>query len=82
MALKYVSKSIVVDAEAWTGDEDVMERFLGELFLIVDTDERLRVDNSKHGFTWASLGDMVVKYPDGDYDVYLADEFVANFERV
>lgn len=81
MPVKYVKKAVVVEAEPWTGDEEVMEKFLGELFLIVDTDERLRIDTLE-GHMWANLGDFVIKGVKGEFYPCKPDVFELTYDKV
>lgn len=81
MGVKYVKKAIVIEALPWTGDEDAMREFLGALFLIIDTDERLRLETLE-GPMWASLGDFVIQGVKGEYYPCKPDVFALTYDKV
>lgn len=79
--LKYVKKAVIVDALPWTGDEEAMAEFMGELFVPVDEDERLRIDTLE-GTMWANLGDFVIRGVKGEYYPCKPDVFALTYDRV
>lgn len=81
MAVKYVKKAVIIEALAWTGDEEEMMDFLGELFLIVDTDERLRIDTLE-GPIYANLGDFIIKGVKGEFYPCKPDIFAMSYDKV
>lgn len=81
MGVKYVKKAIVIEALPWTGDEDAMQEFLGELFLIIDTDERLRIETLE-GPIWANLGDFIICGVKGEYYPCKPDVFALTYDKV
>lgn len=78
---KYVKKPLEVEALQWSGNEEEMVEFLGELFLVVDTNERLRI-NTLEGPMWANLGDYIIKGIKGEYYPCREDIFYATYDRV
>lgn len=81
MSVKYVKKAVIVEALPWTGDEEEMMEFLGELFLIVDTDERLRIDTLE-GPIWANLGDFIIEGVQGEFYPCKPDIFAMSYDKV
>lgn len=81
MIQKYVKKPLEVEALQWSGNEEEMVEFLGELFLVVDTNERLRI-NTLEGPMWANLGDYIIKGIKGEYYPCREDIFYATYDRV
>lgn len=81
MGLKYVKKSVIVEAMQWTGDEEAMREFLGQLFLIVGVDNKLRLETLE-GPIWASIGDFVIKGIRGEYYPCKPDIFELSYDRV
>lgn len=79
--VKYVKKAVIVEALTWTGDEEEMMDFLGELFLIVDTDERLRIDTLE-GPIYANLGDFIIKGVKGEFYPCKPDIFAMSYDKV
>lgn len=81
MTKKYVKKPLEVDALQWSGNEEEMQEYLGELFLVVDTNERLRIDTLE-GPMWANLGDYIIKGIKGEYYPCREDIFYATYDQV
>lgn len=81
MAPQYIKKSVIVEALVWDGNEDSMQEFLGELFLIIDHHERLRIDTLE-GIMWANLGDFIIKGVKGEFYPCKPDIFELTYDRV
>lgn len=81
MAPRYIKKAVVVEALQWDGNEEAMKDFMGELFLIVDRDERLRIDTLE-GPMWASLGDYIICGVRGEYYPCKPDIFKMTYDKV
>lgn len=81
MADKYVKKPVQVEALQWTGDEDAMREFLGELFLIIDNNERLRIDTLE-GEIWGNLGDYIIQGVQGEFYPCKPSIFELTYDKV
>lgn len=80
--MKYVKKAVIVEALPWTGDNvDQLAEFMGELFLIVGQDEKIRIDTLE-GPIWASLGDFIIKGLQGEYYPCKPDIFAMTYDKV
>lgn len=78
---RYVKKAFEVEALQWTGNEDEMAQFLGELFCLVDVDDRLLIDTLE-GQMRANLGDYVIKGVEGEYYPCRQDIFEKTYDKV
>lgn len=78
---KYVKKPIKIEALQWSGNEEEMQHFLGELFLVVDMNERLRIETLE-GPMWANLGDYIIKGIAGEYYPCREDIFYNSYDQV
>lgn len=78
---KYVKKPIKIEALQWSGNEEEMQQFLGELFLVVDMNERLRIETLE-GPMWANLGDYIIKGIAGEYYPCREDIFYNSYDQV
>lgn len=81
MAAQYVKKPVVVEAIEWTGDEDEARDFMGVLFLIIDQDERLRIETLE-GPMWTNLGDYIIRGVKGEYYPCKPDVFALSYDKV
>lgn len=81
MAAKYVKKPVVIEAMEWTGDEDAVRDFMGVLFLILDHNERLRIETLE-GPMWANLGDYIICGVKGEFYPCKPDVFAMTYDRV
>lgn len=81
MADKYVKKPVQVEVLQWTGDEDAMREFLGELFLIIDNNERLRIDTLEGEF-WGNLGDYIIQGVQGEFYPCKPSIFELTYDKV
>lgn len=81
MIQKYVKKPLEIEALQWTGNEEEMREFLGELFLLIYNDEGLRIETLE-GPVKASLGDYVIKGIQGEFYPCREDIFHATYDQV
>lgn len=81
MMQKYVKKPLEIEALQWTGNEEEMREFLGELFLLIYNDEGLRIETLE-GPVKASLGDYVIKGIQGEFYPCREDIFHATYDQV
>lgn len=81
MSLKYMKKPVVIEALQWTGDNiDELAEFMGELFLIVGQDEKIRIDTLE-GPIWANLGDYIIRGVQDEYYPCKPDIFALTYEK-
>lgn len=81
MSLKYMKKPVVIEALQWTGDNiDELAEFMGELFLVVGQDEKIRI-HTLEGPIWANLGDYIIRGVQDEYYPCKPDIFALTYEK-
>lgn len=78
---KYVKKALEIEALQWLGNEDEMAEFLGELFCLVDVEDKLLIDTLE-GQMKANLGDYIIKGVEGEYYPCRQDIFEKTYDKV
>ena len=81
MIRKYVKKPLEVEALQWTGDEDEMAEFLGQMFVVVDLDQKLCVETLE-GTMKAHLGDYIIRGIKGEYYPCAEQIFLDSYDEV
>lgn len=66
MIRKYVKKPLEVEALQWSGNEEEMADFLGQMFVLVDGNQKLCVETLE-GTMKANLGDYIIRGIKGEY---------------
>lgn len=81
MIRKYVKKPLEVEALQWSGNEEEMAEFLGQIFVVVDGNDKLCVETLE-GTMKANLGDYIIKGLKGEYYPCREDIFLATYDEV
>lgn len=81
MIKRYVKKPLEIEALQWTGNENEMAEFLGQMFVLVDLDQKLIIETLE-GPMRANIGDYIIRGIKGEYYPHAESFFHEAYDEV